>query len=185
MRRLVVALATALVAVPVASAATTPTAPVYDSKGHLVQTPYAPANAAELTKKKAADIFLHYHKVAAWLKHYPRVVTYDATYDPKTRTWTVTVSSGAAGEVAHGKVDDQSGTVAEAFTGPQVAWGMARGGPGAVGGEHTTNQPIWLGFCAVFLLGLADLRRLLSLRNLDLLVLLSFKFSAWYLNQGG
>src|ERR671939_332923 len=95
MRRLVVALAAALVGVPVAAAATTPTAPVYDSKGHLVQTPYVPANASTLTKKKASDIFLHDHKVAAWLKHYPTVVTYDATYDPKTRTWTVSVSSGA------------------------------------------------------------------------------------------
>jgi hypothetical protein len=184
MRRLVVAFATALLAAPVASAVTTPTAPVYDSKGHLVQTPYAPANAAELTKKKAADIFLHYHKVAAWLKHYPSVVTYDATYDPKTRTWTVTVSSGAAGEVAHGKVDDQSGAVVEAFTGPQVAWGMARGGPGAFGGTKINSKPIWLAFCAVFLLGLADLRRLASLRNLDLLVFLAFTFSLWYFNRG-
>ena len=65
MRRLVVAFAAALVVAPVATAVTTPTAPVYDAKGHLVQTPYAPANAAELTKKKAADIFLHYHKVSA------------------------------------------------------------------------------------------------------------------------
>jgi hypothetical protein len=184
MRRLVVAFAAALVAAPVATAVPTPTAPVYDAKGHLVQTPYAPANAAELTKKKAADIFLHYHKVAAWLTHYPSVITYDATYDPKTRSWTVSVTSGAAGEVAHGKVDDQSGAVTEAFTGPQVAWGMARGGPGAFGGTKINSKPIWLGFCAVFLLGLADLRRLLSLRNLDLLVLLSFTFSLWYFNKG-
>src|SRR5919202_3860185 len=77
MRRLVVAFAAALVVVPAAWAQSTPTAPVYDSKGHLVQTPYAPANAAMLTKKKASDIFLHDHKVASWLKHYPRVVTYD------------------------------------------------------------------------------------------------------------
>src|SRR5919199_3868322 len=143
MRRLVVAFATALIAAPVATAGTTPTAPVYDSKGRLVQTPYAPANAAQLTRKKAADIFLHDHKVAAWLKHYPTVVTYDATYDPKTRQWTVSVTSGAAGEVAHGKVDDQSGAVVEAFTGPQVAWGMARGGPGAFGGGKNNNKPIW------------------------------------------
>src|SRR5438876_6204905 len=185
MRRAALAALVALVMAPAAGAATTtPTAPVYDSKGRLVQTPYAPPNASALTKKKASDIFLHDRKVAAWLKHYPRVVTYDATYDPKNRNWTVSVFSGAAGEVAHGKVDDQSGAVVEAFTGPQVAWGMARGGPGAFGGAKINSKPIWLAFCAAFLLGLADFRRLASLRNLDLLVLLSFTFSLWYFNKG-
>ncbi len=37
-------------------------------------------------------------------------------------------------------------------------------------------------FCAVFLLGLARLRRPLSLRNLDLLALLSFSVSLWFFN---
>ena len=184
MRRVLVALTAGLVLAPTAWGATTATAPVYDSKGHLVQTPYAPANASQLTKKKASDIFLHDHKVSEWLKHYPRVVTYDATYSAKDRNWTVHVWSGAAGEVAQGKVDDASGAVTEAFTGPQVAWGMARGGPGAFGGKKINSKPIWLGFCAIFLLGLADLRRLWSLRNLDLLVLLGFTVSLWYFNRG-
>jgi len=185
MRRAVAALAVALFLAPAAMAATTtPTAPVYDAKGRLVQTPYAPPNAARLTKKKASDIFLHDHKVAAWLKHYPRVVTYDANYTPKDRSWTVHVWSGRAGEVAQGKVDDQTGTVTQAYTGPQVAWGMARGGPGAFGGKKINSKPIWLAFCAIFLLGLADLRRIASWRNLDLLVFLSFTFSLWYFNRG-
>jgi hypothetical protein len=184
MRRVVVALAVALLVAPAASATTTATAPVYDSKGRLVQTPYAPANASQLTKKKASDIFLHDHEVSQWLKHYPPVVTYDASYSGKDRVWTVHVWSGKAGEVAQGKVDDQSGVVTEALTGPQVAWGMARGGPGAFGGKKINSKPVWLAFCAIFLLGLADLRRLASLRNLDLLVLLGFTVSLWYFNRG-
>src|SRR5919198_1581521 len=185
MRRAFVAVAVALLLAPAATAATTtPTAPVYDSKGRLVQTPYPPPNSARLTKKKASDIFLHNHEVAHWLKHYPSVVTYDASYSSKDRTWTVHVWSGKAGEVAQGKVDDTTGEVTEALTGPQVAWGMARGGPGAFGGEKINSKPIWLAFCAVFLLGLADLRRLVSLRNLDLLVFLTFTFSLWYFNRG-
>src|SRR5205807_770333 len=99
MRRVLVALTAGLVLAPTAWGATTATAPVYDSKGHLVQTPYAPANASQLTKKN-------------------------------------------------------------------------------------NSKPIWLGFCAIFLLGLADLRRLWSLRNLDLLVLLGFTASLWYFNRG-
>src|SRR5919206_1642699 len=185
MRRAIVAVAVALVLAPAAMAATTtPTAPIYDSKGRLVQTPYAPPNAARLTKAKASDIFLDDHKVAQWLKHYPRVVTYDASYSPKDKTWTVHVWSGRAGEVAQGKVDDATGTVTQAYTGPQVAWGMARGGPGAFGGTKINSKPIWLAFCAIFLLGLADLRRLASWRNLDLLVFLAFTFSLWYFNRG-
>ena len=42
---------------------------------------------------------------------------------------------------------------------------------------------VWFGLCAVFLLGLADLRRPLSLRNLDLLVLVSFSASLCF-NRG-
>jgi hypothetical protein len=74
--------------------------------------------------------------------------------------------------------------VTEAWTGPQVAWKMARGYDGAFGGRKINSLPVWLGFCIVFLLGLVDFRRPLSLRNLDLLALLSFSVSLWYFNHG-
>ena len=94
------------------------------------------------------------------------------------------VWSGPAGEVVTGTVDDASGAVTEAWTGPQVAWKMARGYSGAFGGKKINSTPVWLGFCLAFLVGLADLRRPFSLRNLDLLVLLSFSVSLWYFNKG-
>ena len=94
------------------------------------------------------------------------------------------VWSGDAGEVATGVVRDLDGSVTEAWTGPQVAWKMARGRPGAFGGKMLTSWPVWLGLSAVFLLGLVDLRRPLSLRNLDLLVLLSFGVSLAFFNRG-
>ncbi|MDB4956172.1 MAG: hypothetical protein JWO36_3741, partial [Myxococcales bacterium] len=74
--------------------------------------------------------------------------------------------------------------VTEAWTGPAVAWKMARGGSGAFGGAKINSYPVWLGFCALFLLGLVDWRRPLSLRNLDLIALLSFSVSLWYFNHG-
>src|SRR5438046_2404830 len=61
---------------------------------------------------------------------------------------------------------------------------MARGYEGAFGGKKINSVPVWLAFCIVFLLGLADFRRPLSIRNLDLLVLLSFSVSLWYFNHG-
>ena len=55
---------------------------------------------------------------------------------------------------------------------------------GAFGGREINSLPIWLGLCAIFLIGLADFRRPLTLRNLDLLVLLSFSVSLWFFNRG-
>jgi hypothetical protein len=89
-----------------------------------------------------------------------------------------------AGEIATGRVADETGAVKEAWTGPQVAWSMARGGTGAFGGKQINSIPVWLLFCAAFLVGLADLRRPLSLRNLDLVALLSFTASLWFFNHG-
>lgn len=145
------------------------------------------ANAAEgrLTEEAATRALLRHEKVADWLERYPtRGLVKDATYDSKTGDWTAHVWWGEAGEIATGKVDDRSGRVEEAWTGPQVAWKMARGYPGAFGGKTLNRTAVWLAFCIVFLLGLVDWRRPLSLRTLDLSVLLSFSVSLWFFNQG-
>jgi hypothetical protein len=144
-----------------------------------------PIPPPKLTEHKAVARFLAEGKVADWLGRYPRrdVVT-EAKFDDLTRDWTVNVFYDPAGEIATGRVDDLTGTVEEAWTGPQVAWPMARGSPGAFGGRKLNRVPVWLAFCAVFLIGLADLRRPLSTRNLDLLVLLSLSASLWYFNEG-
>jgi hypothetical protein len=145
--------------------------------------PLTGAPEARLSETQVTRIFLDDHKVAGWLHHYrPSIRETTAVYDK--HVWTVNVWAGAAGEVATGKVDDTSGAVTEAWTGPQVAWKMARGIDGAFGGTKINSAPVWLGFCLLFLVGLADLRRLLSLRNLDLLVLLSFTGSLWFFNRG-
>src|SRR5919204_5601426 len=185
MRRLAVVCGCALLLVPAARAGT-PTRPVYDSKGHVVATPFAPPPASpRLTKQRATDLFLAVPKVRHWLRHYPRRTWItEAAYSAKYANWTVKVWSGKAGEVATGKVDDATGAATEGWTGPQVAWKMARGYKGAFGGKEINSAAVWLAFCAAFLLGLADLRRPLSLRNLDLVVLLSFTVSLWYFNRG-
>jgi hypothetical protein len=159
---------------------------VYDGHGRLIQTPFAqPPAAQRLTEARATRLFLAVPKVAHWLRRYPRRGRITAaTFDPKTGAWTVGVWWGKAGEIATGKVDDQDATVTEAWTGPQVAWKMARGVTGAFGGARINTLPVWLGFCFVFLIGLIDWRRILSLRTLDLLVLLSFSVSLWYFNRG-
>ena len=151
----------------------------------LLAVPPAAAADARLTEQQATAALLRHEKVADWLDRYPaRGIVKDATYDKKRRDWTVHVWWEEAGEIATGKVDDATARVREAWTGPQVAWKMARGSPGAFGGKTLNRTEVWLAFCAVFLLGLVDWRRPLGLRTLDLFVLLSFSVSLWFFNRG-
>jgi hypothetical protein len=151
----------------------------------LVLAPCAAAAGSRLTKDQAVAAFLRHQKVEGWLDRYPeRGRIEDADYDAKSGAWTVHVWWREAGEIATGKVDDSSRTVTEAWTGPQVAWKMARGYDGAFGGKAINRLDVWLGLCAVFLLGLVDWRRPFSLRTLDLLALLSFSVSLWFFNEG-
>ena len=162
--------------------------------GAMAATPPAPPGVESsfaardadprLTEDDAVERFLDHPKVERWLERYPPSRSTDATFDGDDGTWTVHVWSGKAGEVARGEVSDTDGRVTEAWTGPQVAWQMARGRPGAFGGKLLNSWPVWLGLSAVFLLGLADLRRPLSLHTLDLLALLSFGISLAFFNRG-
>jgi hypothetical protein len=170
------------------------------SAGAAVSPSFPPTKAnAQLTKESATAFFLRHDKVADWLERYPRKgrVT-DATYEGDSSKCTAGARGGCwtvhvwwsknkevdAGEIANGKIDDRTAAVTEAWTGPQVAWKMARGYEGAFGGKKINSLGVWLAFCIVFLLGLADFRRPLSLRNLDLVVLLSFSLSLWFFNRG-
>jgi hypothetical protein len=186
MRRALVALFAGLALVGPAGAATTPKQPVYDARGNIIATPFAPAREApRLNEQRATRYFLHDDKVESWLDRYPtRGRSTEATFDEDARTWRVKVWSGEAGQIADGRVEDATGRVSEAWTGPQVAWKMARGSPGAFGGRELNRTSIWLVFCALFFFGLADLRRPLAVRNLDLLALLSFSVSLWFFNKG-
>ena len=100
MRRVVLALLAVAVLAPAAQAAT-PTKPVYDSRGNLVQAPFAPTvEPARLTEQQATRIFLAREKVADWLDRYPaRGIVRDATYDSERGAWTVHVWWREAGEI--------------------------------------------------------------------------------------
>jgi hypothetical protein len=174
--RLVAVTVLGLAAVHGAAAGTTSVANPLTTTTSLAQT------KSRLPEREVIARFLADQKVHDWLSRYPARPTTEATF--AQGIWTVQVFSGRAGEIATGKVDDTSGTVTEAWTGPQVAWKMARGYTGAFGGEKINSYPVWLGFCAIFLVGLVDWRRLFSVRNLDLLVLLSLSASLWFFNRG-
>jgi hypothetical protein len=133
------------------------------------------------TAGEAEAIFLAHPKVERWMQRYPRrtwITT--ARVRPGSGVWEVGVYSGRAGQTAAGNVD-RAGRVVKAWVGPEVAWPLARGG--GIGGA--INRPlVWLSLCLFFVVGLVDLRRLLSMRNLDVLGLLSFSIHLWYFNEG-
>jgi hypothetical protein len=185
-RFLVAALVALAVAAP-AAGQTAPTTPVYDARGNLIGTPFVPEPVQPLlTEDQAIERALANEKVADWLDRFPETsLTKQGELDEDAKVWTVRVWSSLpdAGQVVLAKVDDTSGAVTEAWTGPQVAWKMARGYDGAFG-RKINNPWVWLSLCAVFLIGLADLRRPLSIRNVDLLVLLSFGISLYFFNRG-
>ena len=112
-----------LAAVPVARAAT-------------------PLPPPRLNEEQAVDILLEEDGVPRLVSRYPAdsIVT-EGTYEPRYRDWTVKAWSGPAGQIVLGRVDDATGLVEVAWTGPQVAWPMARGGEGAFGGKRLSASP--------------------------------------------
>lgn len=162
------------------------TGPVYDGEGRLIETPFVPAAAAtELDEERATALALAHPKVRDWVRRFSadEIVT-RARFDSDLGQWEVKVWAGDdAGQIALAQVRDAGGEILEAWTGPQVNWTMARGRDGAFG--RKLNDPaVWFGFCALFLIGLLDYRKLRSVRNLDLLVLVSFSASLWFFNRG-
>jgi hypothetical protein len=184
-KRWACAVAFALLLAPSAGAADAPAPSTSDGRSRLVEEPLAEAaGAPRLTKSVVVGRFLEELKVSHWLDRYPPRPSTDATFDRTTRRWTVRVWSGKAGEVALGKVEDGDGRVSEAWTGPQVAWKMARGRVGSFGGKVLNAWWTWIPLSIVFLVGLADRRRLWSWHTLDLLALLSFGLSLLFFNRG-
>ena len=136
-----------------------------------------------LTRSRAETIAGTSAKVRDWMARYTRAkakVTSSTSFDEGA--WVRHWWAGGA-EVARVIVNDKTGTITSAWTGPQVAWSMARGSNGAFG--RRINEPWIFGpLLLLFVAGLFDWRRILSLRNLDLLALASFTVSLWYFNKG-
>jgi len=89
---------------------------------------------------------------------------------------------GERTEIALVYVDDLSGRVTEAWTGPQVAWSMARGYPGAFGRKSNAVW-IWLPLTLLFVLPFVDRRRPWRGPALDLAVVALFGVSLAFFNH--
>jgi hypothetical protein len=186
MRRAALAgvLALVVLSVPSAFAADPTTVTTAETTTPLAEPLPVETEGPRMGEREVVDAFLAYPKVAAWLERYPAAPTTEATFDEATRRWTVKTWSGKAGEIALGTVEDGDGRVSEAWTGPQVAWGMARGRVGSFGGKVLNTWWMWVTLSTVFLVGLVDWRRPASWHTLDLLSLVSFGISLLFFNRG-
>jgi hypothetical protein len=110
---------------------------------------------------------------------------YDNVFEKSGSRWQVSyyVTRGKdTKEIAQIYVSDDSGRVTEAWTGPQVAWTMARGYPGAFG--RKVNSPyVWIALTLLFVAPFVDPRRLRRMRHLDLAVLVAFGVSVAFFND--
>jgi hypothetical protein len=108
--------------------------------------------------------------------------TVDIFMKGQTR-WQVSFYDGDHHEIAQVIIDDATGTVTEAWTGPQVAWTMARGYPGAFGRKASAAY-VWIPLLILFVVPFVDWRHPLRMRHLDLLALCSLSVSLAFFNHG-
>ena len=139
-----------------------------------------PPNGYALTAKKVIRIADRDPKVIAERQKRGKLVP--TAYTKGFRQWQVSYFQGKY-ERAQLLIDDLTGSVLESWTGPQVAWRMARGEPGAFAGK--LNAPyVWLPLCVLFIAPFLDRRRPFRMLHLDLLVLLGFGVSHIFFNRG-
>src|SRR3954471_20305254 len=184
--RLVLVLVLISLAAPgsVLAATTATTKTVADPNG--LTTPRRldqPPLGHKLTGVKARAIADRVEKVIQERRKYPRSAS--AVFLKGATRWQVSYydTPRRKKEIAQVSVDDTTGAVLEAWTGPQVAWTMARGYAGAFGRKGGALY-VWIPLLVLFVVPFVDPRRPLRVRHLDLLVLCSFSVSLAFFSHG-
>jgi glycosyl transferase family 87 len=141
-----------------------------------------PPAGYRLTGEQAIRIADRVPKIVALRRHDRGA--FANVFQKSGRRWQVSYYSGgkSAKEIGQVYVADLTGRVTEAWTGPQVAWTMARGYPGAFG--RKINAPwVWIPLAVLFVVPFVDPRRPWRMRHLDLAVLMAFGVSVAFFND--
>jgi hypothetical protein len=110
--------------------------------------------------------------------------SYPSVFEKSGSRWQISYFAPGtpAKEIAQVYVSDDTGQITEDWTGPQVAWTMARGYAGAFG--RKVNSPwVWIGLTLLFIVPFVDPRRPLRARHLDLVALMAFGISVAFFND--
>ena len=142
---------------------------------------YTPPGGYGLTAQKAIKIADRTESVRSeQSKRKRRLVPVAYTNGPGR--WQVSYWQGRK-ERVQVQIDDATGAVLEQWTGPQVAWRMARGYEGQFGRKLNAAY-IFIPLCVLFMLPFVDPRKPFRMVHLDLLALLAFAASHIYFNRG-
>jgi hypothetical protein len=137
-----------------------------------------------LTGDQAQAIAARNAKVQAAARQYPTARPEVFLKGPSRWqvSWFTPGRGDARKEIAQVYIDDRTGAITEAWTGPQVAWTMARGYPGAFG--RKVNSPwVWIPLSVLFVVPFVTPRRPFRILHLDLLVLVGFGASVAFFND--
>jgi hypothetical protein len=135
-----------------------------------------------LTAERALAIAERLPKIARERRRRPG--SYGVAFEKGAARWQVSIySSSGRHELAQVLIDDATGAVLEQWTGPQVAWTMARGYPGAFG-RRVDALYIWLPLSLLFVVPFVDRRRPWRMLHLDLAALSAFSISLAFFNHG-
>jgi hypothetical protein len=141
-----------------------------------------PPEGYRLTGNQALAIANRAPKALAARRAHPG--SYSNVFEKSGSRWQVSyfASGTPAKEIAQVYISDDTGQITEDWTGPQVAWTMARGYPGAFG--RKVNSPwVWIGLTLLFFAPFVDPRRPFRVRHLDLAMLMAFGVSVAFFND--
>jgi hypothetical protein len=161
-----------------------PTAPSDPNALSRVQTLDGTPPGHRLVGQQAQAIAAKSDKVKEALKDHPKAKPEVFLKGPNDWqvSWFTPGTGDARKEVAQVRINDRSAKIVEAWNGPQVAWTMARGYPGAFG--RKVNSPwVWIPLSLLFVAPFVTPRRLFRWLHLDLLALVGFGVSVAYFND--
>jgi len=143
-----------------------------------------PPVGRRLSGRQAQTIASRNAKVRKAVRKYP--TSKPEVFHKRRTRWQVSWFTPGTGdkrkEIAQVYIDDATGGITEVWTGPQVAWTMARGYTGAFG--RKVNSPwVWIPLSLLFVAPFITPRRLFRWLHLDLLALVGFGVSVAFFND--
>ena len=148
--------------------------------GREARSAYEQPEGFSLSARQALEIA---KTTSAYTRSFAEYGMLSAEFATIDGNWEVVFSDSSGTPRASVLVADPSGRILEQWTGWQVETRLARGYPGAVGGL-VGSWWIWIPLSVLFALLLVDPRRIVSLRTLDILVLLAFGVSFYFFARG-
>jgi len=155
---------------------------IRDDTGAVLSRDVRPVTTRpRLTNSEAIRLARREPAVRSWTGQYTGVTEAASLGDD--RIWVVRFYDSTSDDIAEVRIDDRRMEVTDVRTGPQVDWMQARGLPESYG-RLVNRWWVFLPLAVLFVAGLLDWRRPLSMRTVDLVALVALGASLHWFNQG-